>query len=383
MAPFPFGDIEKVTSGKYRNYFNVPVNLRTPVSISFLQDTLSKVEQFDKVVVAVNAYDIKFQISKDGQAEKIQETIAQHFELARPSLKPNPFEIKEAQGIFTTSISFADAAPVETVNDAIAKCNFENVTVSVKGVKEDLLTHVNLLIDLPTDKRNETQENVVKYIEAALRDTFDSAKFNGLSVYLSDPFPRFSQISGVVAKAQKASAYRAITLSLILILLYIAVRFPNGWRFGFAAVVALVHDVAITLGAIVIASNTGLVNVEINLPVIAALLTIVGYSLNDTIVIFDRLRENQMKEEVWDRLGFKKVVAVYNNSINQTLSRTILTSFTTFVVVAIIFALNYGRGSVMEGFSFTLIIGIIVGTYSSIFVASSVVLRMEAKHRQS
>ena len=379
LAPFSFGEITTVTRGKYRNFYSVPVNLRTPLPTSFIESLFDSKDVFDQVVVSVNDYNLTFKAPEGKSEDEVAQEIKKHLALARPSMEVQTMKLNKESDSFSTTLSFTTIAPISAVNEAIEKCKFENVSLNPRGVKENLVTSVTLLVDVPSSSQSE--EEKTKTIEANLREYFNSATYNEKKVHLSEPFPRFSQISGVVAKAQKAKAYRAIILSLILVLLYIAARFPNGWRFGFGAVVALAHDVAITLGIIAFFSNTGLVNVEINLPVIAALLTIVGYSLNDTIVIFDRLRENQMKEEVWDRLGMKKVTDVFNKSINQTLSRTLLTSLTTLFVVGVIFVLNYGHGSVMEGFAFTLIIGVIVGTYSSIFVASSTVLSIESRQR--
>ena len=197
------------------------------------------------------------------------------------------------------------------------------------------------------------------------------------------PFPRFEQISGLVAKDQKSKAYQSIFLSLFLILLYIAFRFPNGFIFGLGGIIALAHDVAITLGAIAFFNEIGLVNVEIDLTVIAAILTLVGYSINDTIVVFDRLRENIKKfdKDLWDRFPKSRVSQEYNISLNQTLSRTVFTSLTTILVLIPIFVLNFGKGSALEGFSFSLIIGVIVGTYSSLMIATAFVLLNERKNR--
>ncbi|MDZ7330885.1 MAG: protein translocase subunit SecF [candidate division KSB1 bacterium] len=161
-------------------------------------------------------------------------------------------------------------------------------------------------------------------------------------------------------------AIKAIIISLILILIYISWRFE--FRFAVGAVVALFHDVLITLGLF------SIFNFEVSLSVVAAFLTLVGYSLNDTIVVFDRIRENLkvMRKE--------SSLTIFNKSINQTLSRTILTALTTLFVVTIIF---FFGGEVIHGFSFALLVGIIVGTYSSIFIASPVAyawyLRSEAK----
>jgi len=157
-------------------------------------------------------------------------------------------------------------------------------------------------------------------------------------------------------------AIKAILISLALILIYISWRFE--FKFAVGAVIALFHDVLITLGIF------SLLNLEISLAVVAAFLTIIGYSLNDTIVVFDRIRENL---KVLRREEYPKI---FNFSINQTLSRTLLTSLTTFLVVIILF---FFGGEVIHVFSFALVIGVIVGTYSSIFIASPVVIEWYLK----
>ena len=152
----------------------------------------------------------------------------------------------------------------------------------------------------------------------------------------------------------------ALALSLLVILIYVSFRFE--WRFAIASILALVHDVTITLGAIV------LFNVDVNLDILAAILTILGYSINDTIIVFDRIREG-IKTSKESDLG-----KVINDSVSKTLSRTTLTSLTTFFVVATLFLFG---GEIIHGFSFTLLVGIIVGTYSSIFIAASFLVQLK------
>jgi protein translocase subunit secF len=146
----------------------------------------------------------------------------------------------------------------------------------------------------------------------------------------------------------------AMLYALIGILIYVAIRFE--WRFAIGAVVALVHDVLITLGVFSVLA------LEFSLPVLAAVLAVIGYSLNDTIVVFDRVRDNFRKM----RKG--SVVAIMNNSVNQTLPRTVLTSVTTLLVVL---TLLLAGGEIIKGFASALLVGVIIGTYSSIFVAQS------------
>jgi len=151
----------------------------------------------------------------------------------------------------------------------------------------------------------------------------------------------------------------AIFSTLLLILIYISIRFE--FKYAVGAIAALTHDILITLGIF------SLLDFEVSLAVIAAFLTIVGYSLNDTIVIFDRIRENVK--------GLKNATlsSVINESINQSMSRTIITSLTTLFVVLVLFVVG---GEVIHTFAFAMIVGVIIGTYSSIFVASPVVIKM-------
>ena len=181
-------------------------------------------------------------------------------------------------------------------------------------------------------------------------------------------FPTLSGVGGQIAGRTQWQALAAIFASLVGIIGYVWIRFQN-IAFGLAAVVALIHDVLVVLSAIAVSyflsQYLGIIdNFKISLPVIAAFLTIIGYSLNDTIVVFDRIREVRGKRS-------EITADMLNESISQTLSRTILTSLTTFIVVFILFLLG---GEAIHGFAFALVVGVLVGTYSSIFVASPVLL---------
>jgi len=189
---------------------------------------------------------------------------------------------------------------------------------------------------------------------------------------LETSLPRVRQFDPSVGAEAKTAALMAIVLSLFAIIAYVWVRFGN-FRYGIAAIVALVHDVCITLGAItactyIAASPVGekllIGDFKINLAMIAAFLTLIGYSLNDTIVVFDRIRENRGKAKFLSP-------QLISNSINQTISRTLLTSFTTFIVVLIMYIFG-GQG--LRGFTFAIGFGIIVGTYSSIAIAAPILL---------
>jgi SecD/SecF fusion protein len=211
-----------------------------------------------------------------------------------------------------------------------------------------------------------------------LRIAADEATGTSIVDHLSKTFaetpvwPSSSKIGGQVAGRMQQKATMALLTSLLGIVVYIWIRFQRV-VFGLAAVVALIHDVLVTLGAIAIsawlAGSLSFLLIEefkISLPIVAALLTIIGYSLNDTIVVFDRIREVRGKSP-------QITAEMINKSINQTLSRTLLTSLTTLIVVAILYAIG---GDGIHGFAFSLVVGVLVGTYSSIFVASPVLLWM-------
>jgi len=168
---------------------------------------------------------------------------------------------------------------------------------------------------------------------------------------------RVDYIGPRVGKELISKAIISILLGCVGILIYVMIRFEFGFAMG--AVIALIHDTVITLGAISIMDK------EFTLALVAGLLTVIGYSVNDTIIIYDRIRENMKKS---GKLGIKEVV---NVGVNQTLTRTILTSFTVFLVLIPLFIFG---GSVIHDFAFTLIVGAIVGTYSSIFIASAFVV---------
>ena len=169
-------------------------------------------------------------------------------------------------------------------------------------------------------------------------------------------------ISPKIGSELSGKAVMAILSALALILLYISIRFE--FKFALGAIAALTHDILITLGMF------SLLSYEISLPIIAAFLTIVGYSLNDTIVIFDRIRENLKASR---NQAYSSIV---NNSINESLSRTVITSLTTFLVVFILWLFG---GEVIHNFAFAMIVGVIVGTYSSIYIASTLVIYLHEK----
>ncbi|MEQ9397959.1 MAG: protein translocase subunit SecF [Longimicrobiales bacterium] len=206
----------------------------------------------------------------------------------------------------------------------------------------------------PLDE-NATIEEVAEDLEAQLASAFGAENFTVVRTEL---------VGAKVGGELQRKAGAAILFSFLLTLLYIAMRFE--FRFGLAAVVATFHDMLVTLGFLAI------FRVEIALPTVAAILTILGYSLNDTIVVFDRIRENMHKKGARKR----DPVDLINGSINETLPRTILTSGTT---LAVLLALLFLGGAVIRDFTIVLILGVIIGTYSSIFVASPALLEIQKR----
>jgi preprotein translocase SecF subunit len=171
------------------------------------------------------------------------------------------------------------------------------------------------------------------------------------------------------AEDLKQGAINAIIFAMVIIFIYIFIRFKN-WTFSLGAVAALFHDVIIVLGIFTIFNDIAPFSMQIDQTIIAAFLTIVGYSLNDTVVVYDRVRENMLDHKTMD---FLKMI---NKSMNDTLSRTVITSLTTLFVVTVLFIFG---GEVLKGFSFALMLGVIIGTYSSLFVATSVVTELQLK----
>lgn len=171
------------------------------------------------------------------------------------------------------------------------------------------------------------------------------------------------------AEDLRMGALYSIIFALAVVFIYIFIRF-KGWYFSAGAIAALAHDILIVLGIFTVMAEFAPFDVSINQALIAAFLTIVGYSLNDTVVVFDRIRENSI---VYKTMEFKDMV---NKSLNDTLSRTVITSVTTLFVVTVLFIFG---GEVLKGFSFALVIGVILGTYSSLFIASALVVELQER----
>lgn len=234
---------------------------------------------------------------------------------------------------------------IEDVRTELSNGGYDDAVVQYFGSNKDIL------IRMPLSERNSDVDSSSRLVEYLNSSSLGVATLRSVE-FVGPTFGRELFEKGILA----------LVYSLIGVMIYVAFRFE--WKFSLGSVVALIHDIIITLGVF---SITGL---EFSLPVLAALLAVIGYSLNDTIVVFDRIRENFRKLR---EAGTEEIMDI---SINQTLPRTILTSLTTLLVLA---ALYFYGGDALNGFAATLIIGVLIGTYSSIFVASPTVLVLGAK----
>ncbi len=233
---------------------------------------------------------------------------------------------------------------VSSLRDNLNQMNLGDISVKNFGNENDFLIKFEI---------NENK-NVIEEIKKNLDKSFGNS-FN---------FRRVENVGPKVSAELLKSGVIAISVALALMLIYIWIRFE--WQFSFGAILALFHDVIVTLGLF------SLLGLEINLSIIAAVLTIVGYSMNDTVVIFDRVRENLRK------YSDIKIYELTNISINETLSRTLITSITTLLALLSIF---FFGGEILKGFSLAMIFGVVFGTYSSIYIANTVLVRLRVSQK--
>ena len=233
---------------------------------------------------------------------------------------------------------------VSTLRDKLNQMNLGDVSVKKFGNETDFL------IKFEINNNKNVIEEIKKNFDKSFGNNFDFRRVENVGPKVSAELLR----SGVIA----------ISVALALMLIYIWIRFE--WQFSLGAILALFHDVIVTLGLF------SLLGLEINLSIIAAVLTIVGYSMNDTVVIFDRVRENLKK------YSDIKIFDLTNISINETLSRTLITSITTLLALLSIF---FFGGEVLKGFSLAMIFGVIFGTYSSIYIANTVLVRLRVSQK--
>ncbi|MDH4247963.1 MAG: protein translocase subunit SecF [Deltaproteobacteria bacterium] len=240
-------------------------------------------------------------------------------------------------------VRLAPENKIEDLRTAVTSLNIGAFSLQAFGEA----SHNEYLITLPqSESERKTSESIGGQMEAGLKKTFPS-----LTVQ------RIETVGPKVGAELKVEAAQAVGFALLALLIYIWFRFE--WRYGVGAIVATGHDVLFVLGAFILTQK------EISLPVVAGVLTVAGYSVNDTIVVFDRIRERMRRDKKID------AQTVFNQSVNQTLSRTLLTSGTTLLTVLAMYLFG---GDIIHDFSFALLVGIVVGTYSSIFVAAPIVL---------
>ncbi len=234
---------------------------------------------------------------------------------------------------------------VSSLRDKFNQMNLGDVSVKKFGNETDFLIKFE-----NKDNKKDIIEKVKDNLENSFNNNFE--------------FRRVENVGPKVSAELLQSGIIAISVALILMLIYIWIRFE--WQFSLGAILALFHDVIVTLGLF------SILNMEINLSIIAAVLTIVGYSMNDTVVIFDRVRENLRK------YSDIKIFELTNISINETLSRTLITSITTLLALLSIF---FFGGEILKGFSLAMIFGVIFGTYSSIYIANTVLVRLNVSQK--
>ena len=261
-------------------------------------------------------------------------------------LHGGPLYSIDFEGGTEIQVLFTESTNVESVREALSEIGYGDAAIRSFGNEDEFLIHVK------TSTKSEEQVNTIREALASIHGG-------------SYEIRRLETVGPKIGKELKGDMISAVLIAMAGIVIYISMRFQFMYAIG--ALVALTHDVLITLGLF------SLLNMEISLSVLAAFLFIVGYSLNDTIVVFDRVRENA-KEKRHDSF-----MSVLNISLNQTLNRTVITSLTTLTVVLIL--LVFG-GEVIKPFAFALTIGLIVGTYSSIFVASPVVLAWDENQKK-
>ena len=255
------------------------------------------------------------------------------------------FGIDFKGGILIELRSTDNKISVSSLRDNLNQMDLGDVSVKKFGNETDFLVKFE-------NKNN--KNDIIKEIKLKLDQSFG----NNLD------FRRVENVGPKVSAELLKSGVIAISLALALMLIYIWIRFE--WQFSLGAILALFHDVIVTLGLF------SFLSLEINLSIIAAVLTIVGYSMNDTVVIFDRVRENLRK------YSDIKIYDLTNISINETLSRTLITSITTLLAL---FAIYFFGGEILKGFSLAMIFGVIFGTYSSIYIANTVLVRLNVTQR--
>lgn len=239
-------------------------------------------------------------------------------------------------------VKYEQEAPIHSIREELSKHDvFKSAVVTEFGSSDEVVIKI-------TNTSTELGSDIGDQVSSVLKST---GNFE---------LRRVDMVGPKVGNELREKGIIALVLALSVILIYVSYRFE--WRFAVSSILALVHDLVIAVGAI------SLFSVEVNLDILAALLTVLGYSINDTIIVFDRVREKVSQS------NSSELTEIINDSVSNTLSRTTLTSFTTLLVVLTLYIFG---SEIISGFSFTLLVGIVVGTYSSIFVASTFLVQLQ------
>lgn len=238
-------------------------------------------------------------------------------------------------------VKYEQVAPIDKIRESLKPTKYGNSIITKFGSDEEVIIRIT---GSSSDLTNDISDEMNKIL-------VPTGKFE---------IRRIDMVGAKVGGELREKGLMALAFSVLAMLIYLSVRFE--WKFAVASIIGLVHDIIITMGAI------SLFNIEVNLDILAAILTLLGYSLNDTIIVFDRIREGIQLSKATD------LAEIINESVSKTLSRTTLTSLTTLFVVA---TLLFFGGEIIYGFSFTLFVGIVVATYSSIYVASNFLVQLK------
>ena len=354
----------------------VKVRTEQPLAVS---DLRARVEGLGDAMATAEVVDLPGSRTADGRASEFRITFKSNPDLAasesndlerrfkqeiadglRDVLQKDPINVASDGTTATATLYFEEG---HLASDVQSKAEQAGITGAVAQAREgqgNVFTVTG------------TSTGGAAALRRAIASAFDgSSDSAGREFKFALPIPESSVVGAQVVGELRDSAIKALALSSLLILLYIRVRFAE-YSYGWAALLADLHDVVATLAAIAFLIWFPWIRVEMNLTMIAAFLTILGYSLNDTIVVFDRIRENRPRVK-------GSLAEVCDVSINQTLSRTVITSGTTILASLIILIFNWGTGNALEGFAFALTFGVVAGTFSSIYIASPMLVWLEER----
>jgi SecD/SecF fusion protein len=352
QEPQQVGDLEKLVR-------QIPGTIGESAQVRQILDSGSKDAGYRQFVVQCKLSgeeDVAGTTSEGTGEKQIRDALA-------PVLQKDPVQVDLSEDGASASgeILFENSHATEDIRQALEKVGLAEVRVEPDSARPNAYL-VNAKVD---------PDRTPKDLGAAIRLQFAGLDSGGRPFSLLSPVPESSVVGPQIGGEMRDKAIIAVLLSLVGTVLYLRVRFAE-YSFGIAVVISLLHDVLIVFGALAVATLTGLIQAEFDLSMIAAFLTIIGYSQNDTIVIFDRVRENLQHSK-------KPLREVLNDSINQTLARTILTTATVVLTLVVLFVYNIGTRNVLEAFSFAMLVGVISGAYSTVYVASPVLLWFESR----